>query len=132
MQNCIVFTDNEGTTKITYPVEKTVEELISNYPNGKIINISEVPKDRKYRSAWNFNGQKIEINLDKAKEIKLKEIRKLRDEKLKELDIDFIKALEDNKDTKNITIEKKRLRDLPQSIENRIFISIEEIDSLII
>ena len=54
----------------------------------------------------------IKINQEKAIEIAKEKIRAIREPKLKQLDIDFQRALETGSDTTLIVQEKQRLRDL--------------------
>lgn len=53
---------------------------------------------------------KIKINLDRAKEVHKKFVRKVRDPLLADLDNKFIRALEDGKSTTTIVSKKKKLR----------------------
>lgn len=55
----------------------------------------------------------IQVNMTKAREIKRDMIRAERDPKLKELDIEFQKALETGADTSAIVAQKQALRDAP-------------------
>lgn len=59
------------------------------------------------------------INLDKAKEIHKEKIREARKPILETLDKDFIRGLEDGKDTSGIVSKKKKLRDATK-ISSRI------------
>ena len=53
------------------------------------------------------------IDMAKAKEIHKNNIREARDPKLKELDIEFQRALETSTDTSTIVAKKQALRDAP-------------------
>ena len=53
------------------------------------------------------------IDMAKAKEIHKNNIREARDPKLKELDIEFQRALETGADTSAIVAKKQALRDAP-------------------
>jgi hypothetical protein len=61
----------------------------------------------------------IIINNDKAIEIAKEKIRAIREPKLKQLDIDFQRALETGSDTTLIVQEKQRLRDLTDLANNK-------------
>jgi hypothetical protein len=61
----------------------------------------------------------IAINNDKAIEIAKEKIRAIREPKLKQLDIDFQRALETGSDTTLIVQEKQRLRDLTDLANNK-------------
>ena len=56
----------------------------------------------------------ITINLDKAREIHRSNIRSAREILLRDLDVEFQRALENNGDTSEIIAQKNLLRDAPQ------------------
>jgi hypothetical protein len=74
----------------------------------------------------------IAINNDKAIEIAKEKIRAIREPKLKQLDIDFQRALETGSDTTLIVQEKQRLRDLTDLANNKtveeLLIILEELE----
>ena len=55
----------------------------------------------------------IKTDMAKAKEIHKTNIRKAREPKLQELDVEFQKALETSADTSTIVAKKQALRDAP-------------------
>ena len=60
----------------------------------------------------------ITINLDKAKDITKKRLRKQRKPLLEAQDILFMQAQEAESDTKAIVAEKVRLRDITKSVDS--------------
>ena len=60
----------------------------------------------------------ITINIEKAKDIWKDKIRSARKSKLEELDIEFMKAQENNEDTSAIVIKKQELRDYPAQVDS--------------
>lgn len=60
---------------------------------------------------------KIKINIEKAKTIKKERVREEREPLLKQLDVDYMRAQEEGKDTKEIVKEKQRLRDITNEID---------------
>tara|TARA_Y100001951_G_C11238919_1_gene239254 strand:- start:95 stop:340 length:246 start_codon:yes stop_codon:yes gene_type:complete len=60
----------------------------------------------------------ITINIKKAKDIWKDKIRSARKSKLEELDIEFMKAQENNEDTSAIVIKKQELRDYPAQVDS--------------
>ena len=60
----------------------------------------------------------ITINLDKAKDITKKRLRKQRKPLLEAQDILFMQAQEAESDTKAIVAEKQRLRDITKSVDS--------------
>jgi hypothetical protein len=74
----------------------------------------------------------IAINNEKAIEIVKEKIRAIREPKLKQLDIDFQRALETGSDTTLIVQEKQRLRDLTDLANDKtveeLLIILEELE----
>lgn len=60
----------------------------------------------------------ININLDKAKEIWKDKIREKRKPALEQLDIEVMRANENEEDTTSLITEKQVLRDLPNDVDN--------------
>jgi len=58
----------------------------------------------------------ITIDITKAKEVWKDKIRFKRTGALKKLDLDFMKAQEDETDTTSIIADKNTLRDLPEQV----------------
>lgn len=97
---------------------KTIEQNIldlSGLASYSEITIDDVPSDRTYRNAWRENAGKIEVDLNEAKQIKLNEIRELRNKQLAALDYEYIKADEASSVAQKsiIAAKKQSLRDLP-------------------
>ena len=70
----------------------------------------------------------ITIDIQKAKEVWKDKIRFARTSVLAKLDIDFIKAQEQNLNTTSIVADKQTLRDLPSRVDTAN--SIEEIKAV--
>lgn len=71
-----------------------------------------VPADRTFRGAWAFNGNAVEIDMTKARDIHRDNLRAERAPKLADLDVAYMKALEQGGDTAAIAAEKQALRDV--------------------
>ena len=71
----------------------------------------------------------ITINIDKAKEIKKDRLREERKPLLEQLDIDYMRAMEQGIETTNIVNEKQRLRDITNLVDTCS--SVEELKSII-
>jgi hypothetical protein len=61
---------------------------------------------------------KIQVNINKAKEITKDKLRAERKPLLEKLDVDFIKAQETGADTSAIVAEKQRLRDITLIVDS--------------
>jgi len=83
--------------------------------NGDVREASSlnVPTDRTFRGAWQFNGDAVDVDMTAARDIWRDKIRQCRTEPLEALDTAFMKALETGADTTQITADKQALRDAP-------------------
>jgi len=61
---------------------------------------------------------KIQVNIDKAKDITKDRLREERKPLLEKLDVDFQRALETGADTSDIVAKKQALRDAPATVDN--------------
>ena len=61
---------------------------------------------------------KIQVNINKAKEITKDKLRAERKPLLEKLDVDFQRALETGADTTAIVAEKQRLRDITLTVDS--------------
>jgi hypothetical protein len=84
--------------------------------NGDIRDASSlnVPKDRTFRGAWKFEGDAVEIDMSKAKNLHRDKLRQARTEKFTKLDSDWFRADEtgDAKAKAEVAAKKKALRDV--------------------
>lgn len=115
--NVIVYKEEE-TVVVVIPSNNTdVKTLINIVPDGTeyhIMDIKKLPSNGYFRNAWELIDGKVTINIEKAKEIQRNIWRKMRESKLKELDLLYMRALEegDKPTQKNIITQKKALRDV--------------------
>ena len=61
---------------------------------------------------------KIQVNINKAKEITKDKLRQKRKPLLESLDVQFQRALETGADTSAIVTEKQRLRDITNQVDS--------------
>ena len=71
---CVIYTTAEGTVAVVVPTgEKSIEEVAAkDVPEGatyQIIDGADIPSDRYFRDAWVSGKGKVDIDLDKAKQI---------------------------------------------------------------
>ena len=131
----IIYTSADGRLCIVYPADKSVIERAQgrtltekeyedrvwekSVPTDAILPASieddAIPEDRYFRNAWKANANLIEVDLEKARAVHMDNLRFQRNEKLKELDIEFQIALEkgDADAQKVIAARKQQLRDMP-------------------
>jgi hypothetical protein len=134
----IICTNPDGSVAIIIPAKNTklsIEEIArKDAPAGSstlIVEKEEIPSDRSYRNAWNFDGvsKKIGHDMAKAKEIHKEKLRALRAPKLAALDVEYQKADEENKPQlkAQIAAKKKKLRDVTASPAIEAAQTIEEL-----
>ena len=82
--------------------------------NGDVRDASSlnVPSDRHFRGAWQFNGDAVEVDMTAAREIQKDKLRQERTPLLAALDVDYMKALEQAGDVAGIAAQKQALRDI--------------------
>lgn len=131
----IIYKNNTGLAIITPTGELSIEEVLrKDVPDefkstAKIIEDNEIPTDREFRNAWEYDTS-ITINIEKAKEIKKENLRIERSPLLQSLDSDYIKALEKSESTVEIVNKKNVLRDITKLVDQAK--TIEEIKAVVI
>ena len=85
----------------------------------RIIEANEIPTHRLFRNAWSDDGDEIAVDMSKARDIHMDDIRVDRDKKLTELDVTFMRAIEDDdSDAQSAaSVEKQALRDIPETFD---------------
>ena len=125
MEQIIAYKTPENTVSIVVPTgELSIENVASKDvpPNTpyKILNRSEVPSDRTFRNAWEFNNG-IQINMNKAKNIAHNIRRSRRAEEFNPYDEVIMKQIPGNDFTK-AEEERQKIRDkyskLQEDIDN--------------
>ena len=124
-----IHNNNNGDFTITYPITDcglTPNEILEKMPildnEYTVMEEKDLPVDKSFIGAWTYDhvNKKIDIDIEKAKEIQKNNIRIRRDNLLKKEDINFLKAVESG-DTleQNASANRKQiLRDLPDIVDN--------------
>lgn len=107
--------DIDAIKSVLLGYEKTRRPIVSPVE----VKREDVPQDRYFRDAWKINNGKIEIDVTKARAIKLDKLRRQRNERLAELD--------KRKYGQEYDAERQALRDLPQTINLDSITDIEEL-----
>ena len=114
-----VYKDSEGNIY-------TVNVVISfEAPEDWTLIAEEVASEdlpmRKYRDAWiDDEAGGVKVDLAKAREMKLEEIREQRNAMLKRSDERYVEELSKGNDTTAIEADKAALRDLPSAAETAL------------
>ncbi len=97
-----------------------IRKLNEAHPEKQYEQIPNIPlpDDRAFRDAWEVSKKgDIKINEEKAKDIHLCRIREERNKKLKELDVETLKAINNAEQLQKVEDKKQTLRNLPQNIK---------------
>jgi hypothetical protein len=98
-----------------------LERSIPEYAiNMRPIEDSDFPESREFRNAWCdiTPSSKVDIDLKKAKDIKLQHMRYYRDKKLEKLDKELMIASETGGDVEGIKTKKQALREATEPLKN--------------
>jgi hypothetical protein len=100
---------------VVVPVSETLEELSKKYTVSRIVDKKDLP-DSVFRSAWRFDGS---VDLEKAKEYCKDKIRVVRNQRLTELDLKWMLAMEkgDVNVASYVALQKQMLRDVTEREE---------------
>lgn len=128
----IDFDNNTISGSIGSPAmdEELAKEFLSKkYKKFKILSDQEFDAlDQEFINAYDIGKSNLRINISKAKEIKKENLRNERIQKLKELDLLFMIALENGESTSDIVSEKNRLRDITKLVDSAI--TLEDIKAI--
>lgn len=118
----IIYPTDKGLSIISPATTISLSEIIAKRFTEKdlylVLDVEDLPKDNEFVAAWeiDFNSETpvITINLEKAKIIWKNKMRAARKPLLEKLDVEYIKALENNdlKAQKNIITKKQALRQI--------------------
>ena len=109
------------TSQLT--LNEIIEKDIPRDANGNLVSYSIVerdiiPTDRTFRNAWEKNGDSIDVDMPKAKEITKARLREERKPLMELEDIKFMQAQESGVSTTAIVVEKQRLRDITLAVDS--------------
>lgn len=136
MDKLIVYENSDGSLVIVSPVASLEEVLARDVPttaqNVRIVDRNKLPADRTFRSAWIAVGSSVAVDMPKARVIQMNNLRKVREEKFKELDRDWIKYMGQKNQRMADEIEDKRqkLRDIPQTVNLEAATTPEELKAI--
>lgn len=138
MNNRLIYTSAEGVVCVVLPAPKedvelilgplTQEEYIAHIEEVSIspgasnirwASVKELPADREFRKAWvDLEGSShINIDVTKAKEDRLAALRVDRNERLKALDAETLKALDTGVGLEAVKAKKQILRDATEPLK---------------
>lgn len=100
-------------TEDEFVARRASTDVPADATNPQVIEPSELP-DRTFRNAWKHDGDKVDVDMPKAREIHKDNLRLLRAPKLAALDIEYQRADErgDVARKVEIAVQKQALRDV--------------------
>tara|TARA_R110000868_G_scaffold189695_2_gene433117 strand:- start:162518 stop:162940 length:423 start_codon:yes stop_codon:yes gene_type:complete len=131
MNKRIVFKTLDGGCGVIIPTAKallkmTIEQIAyKDVPEGldwRIVDIDSIPSDRTFRAAWTdaLPTVTVDVDMPKARAIHMVNLRKIRNEKLKALDVEQLKG-------NDVTAQKQALRDMPDNVNLTVIDTPEEL-----
>jgi hypothetical protein len=115
----IIYQNAEGGISVIIPTgEIPIEDVIAkDVPAGveySVVDASDLPSDRYFRKAWRATDGGVEIDIEAAKGVQRDKWREARAPKLAALDVEFIRAMEqeDTVQLSTIATKKQELRDV--------------------
>ena len=111
--NAVTILQTVGDAKPEDCIAKWSEEARARVVSFKQIDPGIIPQDRTFRVAWRFNGDAIDHDMTKARNIKRDQLRAERAPLLVALDIDYQRADERGDASEKVRIagRKQALRD---------------------
>lgn len=142
MTKVIVWKRADGGISITHPTAEaegmTIDQIARHAQQQDpdladstydIIDKTDLPTDRYFRNAWSKLGKKIDVDIPRAREIHLNNLKAIRNEKLNTLDVETMKNITKPNQLQQIEVKKQLLRDMPDIIAEELK-SITDLEAL--
>lgn len=129
MSQVIVYSRPDGGVSVVTPapgvsLDQVIQRDIPSNVEIYTKTLNQLPQDKEFRNCWELVNGTVEVNIPKAQELWKNRWREARKPKLEQLDVEFMKALEqgDTERQQEIVQQKQLLRDvtdtaLPNSVE---------------
>ena len=104
----------------------------SSGTNSRITDTTNLPQDRTFRDAWtdDLPGEQIDVDIPRAKIIRMEQIRAARDVKWEDFDKRYVIAERDAADLTTLDTERQTLKDIPQVAQSDVDTATTESDLL--
>ena len=144
MSKCIVYTRPDGGVTVVHPAPEYLARFNSEADGIAAVQLKAVPKDainiiivdhtaiptsRRFRNAWNIQGNTVVHNMTKARNKRMSEIRTERNNRLLASDSLFARVTEIGTlaEAAALRVYRQILRDIPQTVNLN---SIQDVDEL--
>tara|TARA_Y100000590_G_scaffold426377_1_gene535388 strand:+ start:921 stop:1334 length:414 start_codon:yes stop_codon:yes gene_type:complete len=130
--NAILHKDDNGNNLITYVAKGYDIKQVQKEIGGVEISSESEGINFDYINAYDISDNSFSLNLEKARELKIKQIRESRDEMFIDFDKRYNIAFRDGVDLTSLNQEREVLKQAPQKAETYLdsCISFDEIKSL--
>jgi hypothetical protein len=132
MAQVIIHESDDGLVVVSpashLDINKAADYLVPLGADYRIVEENELPDDPEFWAAWTID---CKVDIKKAKEVWRSKMRLVRDQKLKALDIEWMKAMENGevKVASSIAAKKQMLRDVTEREDFRKLRSLKQIKS---
>ena len=82
-----------------------------------IVPTSSVPQTRGLRDAWKLVAGEVSIDMPSARSTRMKQLRRIRDKKLKDSDVEVAREIEHGSVRQDLKVKRQALRDMPPKVE---------------
>lgn len=129
MSQVVVYSKPDGGVAVVTPapgisLEDVIQRDIPSNAEVYTKSLNQLPSDTEFRNCWELVDGTVEVNILQAQELWKNKWRQARKPKLEQLDVEFMRALEqgDTVRQQEITQQKQLLRDvtdtaLPNTVE---------------
>jgi hypothetical protein len=96
-----------------------LKDVPADATDVRVIDASEVPKDRTFRNAWRQQANELAVDMPKARAIHMDRIRRARQSELERLDLEWMRAMgrKDQPAADVFEAKRERLRNIPQTFD---------------
>tara|TARA_R110002020_G_scaffold103752_15_gene243189 strand:+ start:2498 stop:2920 length:423 start_codon:yes stop_codon:yes gene_type:complete len=130
MAKVIIYEGDDGLEVISpashLKIIEAAQYLVPPHTKYRIVEASQLPADTEFWGAWTID---CKVDIKKAKSIWLDKIRLVRNERLKELDLKWMIAMErgEAREASAIAAKKQLLRDVTERREFRKVKTVQQI-----
>lgn len=94
--------------------EAAARRALADHPEGEaeLVALDAAPGSRTFRDCWRASGRACAVDMPTARQVRLNQLRAIRDAKLAELDIEQLRG-------RDVAAAKQTLRNLPATLASR-------------
>lgn len=114
-----ILTMTDEATSLDGEIEKWKTTYPNQYVSHRDLQPEDLPESREFRNAWADLSPTPELNIDlvKARDLALVELRSERDKALQQTDTNYLIALSKGEGVSTLLAEKERLRNITEPLK---------------